>query len=229
MCLVFSLVGCGKKDGETKEHKIYLVDKPDGTWNIWAWKYPSNENYDSKGWPGGTYQLTKSDEIGAYTKMELDVTSDLGILFVNSAGSPQTQDVIVPKDVLAQNKTLYFIYGDTNYYTSVDYLNGLKSAQLTAKDTIEATLRGVSSVKASDFTVKDSSGTAITVSSASISGSKATIKISGADISKSPFSVTCSQAPPLPEHVLPRFHLYLSTCSPGSISTWARRAVVVLG
>ena len=203
MCLVFSLVGCGKKDGETKEHKIYLVDKPDGTWNIWAWKYPSNENYDSKGWPGGTYQLTKSDEIGAYTKMELDVTSDLGILFVNSAGSPQTQDVIVPKDVLAQNKTLYFIYGDTNYYTSVDYLNGLKSAQLTAKDTIEATLRGVSSVKASDFTVKDSSGTAITVTSASISGTKATIKISDADITKSPFALTYNgvtvSAAPTPE------------------------------
>lgn len=31
MCLVFSLVGCGKKDGETKEHTIYLLDKPDGT------------------------------------------------------------------------------------------------------------------------------------------------------------------------------------------------------
>lgn len=190
MCLVFSFVGCNGKKGQTDDHTIYLVDKPDGTWNIWAWKYPSNQNYDTKGWPGGTFQLTESDDIGAYTTMELDVTSDLGILFVKSSGSPQTADVIVPKDVLAQNKTLYFIYGDSNYYTSTDALNGLKSAQLTAIDTIEATIRGVTSVTASDFTVKDSSGTEITVSSASISGSTATIKISGADISKAPFAVT---------------------------------------
>ena len=151
MCLVFSLVGCGKKDGETKEHTIYLLDKPDGTWNVWAWKYPSGGDYDSKGWPGGTYQLTESDEIGAYTKMELDVTSDLGILFVHSSGKPQTTDLVVPKEILSEYKTLYFIYGDTNYYTNTDTLNGLKSATLTTETTIVAVIRGSSSVKATPF------------------------------------------------------------------------------
>ena len=46
MCLVFSLVGCGDKagGGDTNNpttggtvqgpHKIYFIDKPDGTWNI---------------------------------------------------------------------------------------------------------------------------------------------------------------------------------------------------
>ena len=207
MCLVFSLVGCGdgaggkdnkpdsptNGEGELKgSHTIYLIDKPDGVWNVWAWKDTDtvDTNYDSKGWPGGTYQLTGNDEIGAFTKMDLDTSARLGILFVKSTGSPQTADIIVPQDVIANYTTLYFIYGDSNYYTSLEDLNGIKSAQLTATDTIEATIRGVTSVTASDFTVKDSSGTAITVSSASISGSKATIKISGADISKSPFSVT---------------------------------------
>lgn len=203
MCLVFSLVGCGKKDGETKELKIYLLDKPDGTWNVWAWKYPSGGDYDSKGWPGGTYQLTESDEIGAYTKMELDVTSDLGILFVHSSGKPQTTDLIVPKEILSEYKTLYFIYGDTNYYTNTDTLNGLKSATLTTETTIVAVIRGSSSVKASDFTVKDSSGATITVTNATISGSKATITISGADITKAPYEVTYKgvtvSALPVPE------------------------------
>ena len=100
-------------------------------------------------------------------------------------------------------KTLYFIYGDTNYYTNTDTLNGLKSATLTTETTIVAVIRGSSSVKASDFTVKDSSGATITVTNATISGSKATITISGADITKAPYEVTYKgvtvSALPVPE------------------------------
>ena len=204
MCLVFSFVGCdgnptgnnpsggGENDTPlTGTHTIYLIDKPDGVWHVWAWKDTDtvDTGYETT-WPGGKYKLTGSDEIGAYTKMDIDTSARLGILFVKSTGSPQTADIIVPQDVIQNNTTLYFIYGDSNYYTSVEALNGIKSAQLTATDTIEATIRGVTSVTASDFTVKDSNDTEITVSNASISGSKATIKISGADLSKAPFEVT---------------------------------------
>lgn len=134
MCLVFSLVGCGDKagGGDTDDtpaggtvqgpHKIYFIDKPDGTWNIWAWKYPSNQNYDSNGWPGGSFQLTQSDDIGFYCTMELDTSSDLGILFVKEDESEKTEDIIVPKEIIQKNATLYFAYGDSNYYTSADDL-----------------------------------------------------------------------------------------------------------
>lgn len=217
MCLVFSLVGCGDKEStenpaETPEeevwtgsHKIYLIDHPNGTFNIWAWKDTdeTDTNYDSKGWPGGSFQLTKKDDIGSYTYMDLDTSARLGILFVEASGAPQTPDIIVPTDVIKNNNTLYFIYGDSNYYTSLDDLNGLKSAKLTAVNTIEATIRGVSSVSADNFTIKDSSDATITVSSATISGSTATIILSGADIKKAPFSVTFKgvtvSALPIPE------------------------------
>ena len=134
MC--FALVGCGEKAGGenpdnpsnggggtvTGPHKIYFIDKPDGTWNIWAWKYPSNQNYDSNKWPGGSFQFTQSDDIGFYCTMELDTSSDLGILFVKSDASEKTDDIIVPKEVIQKNATLYFAYGDSNYYTSADDL-----------------------------------------------------------------------------------------------------------
>ena len=144
MCLVFSLVGCGEKagGGDTNNpttgeadtnnpttggtvqgpHKIYFIDKPDGTWNIWAWKCPSNQNYDSRAWPGGSFQLTQSDDIGFYCTMELDTSSDLGILFVKKDASEKTDDIIVPKEIIQKNATLYFAYGDSNYYTSADDL-----------------------------------------------------------------------------------------------------------
>lgn len=134
MC--FAIVGCGEKAGGgnpdnpsngggetvTGPHKIYFIDKPDGTWNIWAWKYPSNQNYDSNGWPGGSFQLTQSDDIGFYCTMELDTSSDLGILFVKEDESEKTEDIIVPKEIIQKNATLYFAYGDSNYYTSADDL-----------------------------------------------------------------------------------------------------------
>lgn len=173
---------------------IYLLGASSGTWNIWAWKDNGDNdvNYDTKSWPGGTYQLTNSDSNGVYTTMKLDKAYDLGILFVHSSGNPQTADIIVPKAVLSQYKTLYFVYGDTNYYTNVEDAKGIKSGEITSSDgqTVKISILGYSSVAASDFTVKDSSDSGLTVSTASLSETTVTLTLSSGDVTKTPYTIS---------------------------------------
>lgn len=111
VCLIFGIAAsliclssCGQNDVKAIKIALYGADDSE-TWNVWAWKElgDKDENYDSKGWPGGSFQLTNTDENGCkYTSMMIDTTCDLGILFVSSTGNKQTSDINVPKSVCSQ-------------------------------------------------------------------------------------------------------------------------------
>ena len=124
--------------------------------------------------------------------MQIDKTYPLGILFVASSGSPQTSDIIVPVETLSASNSLYFVYGNSSYYTSLEEARGIKYAEINTTDgnSISASIIGSSSVSPSDFTVTDSSGSSLAVTSASISDITASITVSGGNASKSPYTVT---------------------------------------
>ncbi|MBR0496152.1 MAG: hypothetical protein IJJ71_08275 [Treponema sp.] len=206
--LLFSLSSCKSGDddneksdnngGTSKSMKIALYGADTSkTWNVWAWKEKgsNDENYDTKKWPGGTYQLSQKDANGCvYLNMNIDTSVDLGILFVSSSGTPQTGDIIVPKNVLSATQELYFTYATMNYYTKFSDMAGIKSAQITSADcnTIEAKIVASTAPAANEITVKDKDGAVLSVTDVSLSGITATITITGGAISKIPYTVTYS-------------------------------------
>ena len=71
-------------------------------WNIWAWRYKTTEQYNTGDkWPG-TSTLENDSETGYYkiTLSNIKTSDDLGIIFVGKTGSPQTKDLILPKEKL---------------------------------------------------------------------------------------------------------------------------------
>ena len=201
---VFGFASCKNSDdddsssssGTSMKIALYGADSSK-TWNVWAWKELGNNdtNYDSKAWPGGTYQLKDTDENGCVClHMNIDTSVDLGILFVASSGSPQTDDIIVPKSVLQSTKELYFTYSNMNYYTNFSDMAGLQSAKITSADcnTVTAKIVTDTEPQPGDITVKDKNGVALTVTSVSLSGLNATITLSDGEIAKIPYTVTYS-------------------------------------
>ena len=200
------LAGCANNGGgdsgtdsssTTKSIKICLTGADASkTWNIWAWKEKgsTDENYSSKAWPGGDIQLTEKDSVNGYiyTTMTVDISYPLGILFVDTTKSAQTSDTVVPISDLKAFDTLYFIFGDTSYYTSIEDISGIKSAKITSADgnSLSATVYNASDVSPSDFIIKNVDETSLTVSSAVISGTAVSITLSDGNIAKAPYTVT---------------------------------------
>ena len=209
--LIFNLAACKSNDDDDDSKKkpdggqtsgaeptevkdgwwrIYLLDKPDGeTWQIWAWKdgASGDTNYDSLGWPGGSFVLDKSDKVGSYCEMQLDTTSDFGLLFVNQSGSPQTNDVIVPKEELTIYKTFYFNFANPKmYYTSYEDCFGLMGATLISEKEISITTSRIDSIDAAKLSVKDCDGNALEVESATLEK----IVLKSGNIDKTPYTVS---------------------------------------
>ena len=198
--LCFLLTGllffsCGEKPG-VKSMKIALYGADSSkTWNVWAWKElgDNDENYDSKKWPGGSYQLTNTDDDGCvYLNMDIDSSTDLGILFVASTGSPQTADITVPASVLQSTDSLYFVYSNMNYYTSFSEMAGIRKASITNKEGTELSIMIVTTntVSKDDLTVKDSQGTELTISSISQSGVNFNVILESGSIENIPYIVS---------------------------------------
>ena len=194
-------ISCGGNNGNSNSSDLG-IDKnlnivlagadSSATWCIWAWQPNTNKNYNTEGWPGKDIQITDVDSNGYFTKtLPINSKTDLGLIFVKDDGTSQTSDIIVDSQALIENDTLYFIYGETGYYTSLTELQGLSSASITKKNgrTIEARYLG-DAITASDVTVTDCDGTALTVSGVTTSGITVTIKLAAADVTKRPFTVT---------------------------------------
>lgn len=168
--------------------RIYLLDKPAGeTWQIWAWKDAAVDvNYDTNGWPGGDFVLDKSDSYGSYCDMKLDTSADFGLLFVNSAGSPQTNDVIVPKEELLKYNTFYFNFANPKvYYTSYKDCFGLMGANLVTETEISITTSRIESLDLTKLTVKDSDGNVLEIESATLEK----IVLKSGNVDKTPYTV----------------------------------------
>lgn len=200
MC--FALVGCGGKDKQDEKYKVYLLDCPTtGDWGIWYWLNAKdgsqNAVSESNGaWPVGATSLDKSDDISKYVTFEIDDIDNyetLGCLFVNrDNGKQQTSDVLVPISELKQYKTLYFTFANPKvYYLAYDDAVGVMGGKITSADgnTITLNLSRLTSLDKNSLKVTNSDGTNLPVQSASVSGDAGTVKVTGGDIKKSPYTV----------------------------------------
>ena len=186
---------------KTSTIKIYVFNIPSDVdttqpWNIWAWREETTDsNYDTEGWPGGSFQLTKDTNLEALSgTFKVDPTMDLGILFVHSSGKPQTKDISIPNDKIQDGAELYFVYGETAYYTSAAECLGLRHAELAAVSGNELTAQIVGhkaeKVTKDTIVVKDNGGNALTVSAVTYDGSTATITLTDGALDKLPYTVT---------------------------------------
>ena len=159
-------------------------------WNVWAWKSPSDVNYSKVAWPGDL-KMTKSGDHFTYT-LAVDTESDLGCLFVGATGSPQTKDIVIPKEKLKDGAEFWFIYGDTTIYGAKEDCVGLKSAAITSKDgkTVELSVFGMKAAEKDTFTVKDCDGKPLTVSAVSATDTNATLTVSDGNVAKRPYTVS---------------------------------------
>ena len=182
---------------------LYGVPSTNTTPGVWAWeKVPTGDvNLCGDDWPG-TGTMTKGTYEGyeGYTyELAVDPEYNLGILFNKiPGGSPQTSDIIIPKEKVATDVTYYFNWNSMAYYTSVDDCVGIMGGSITAlnKSAGTATVTCTTSLLedktiTSDVSVKDSIGTVLTVKSAVISKDVLTIKLENAT-ENTPYTVTYS-------------------------------------
>ncbi|WP_294429035.1 alpha-amylase family glycosyl hydrolase [uncultured Treponema sp.] len=200
--MLFVSCGSGSDDSNSDSGGDLGIDKQltvvlagadvTASWNIWAWQADTNKNYTTGSWPGDV-TFPAADEKGYFRKsIGINSSEKLGIIFVKSDGTGQTSDLIVPVEALKANDTLYFIYGEGNYYTSLADLQGLSSASITKKNgrTVVAKYLGDELGKG-DVTVTGKDGTVYTVSNVSTTGSSVKISLdSGVDVANRPFTVT---------------------------------------
>ena len=163
-------------------------------WNIWAWRYGTKEQYNTGAdWPG-TSTLENDSETGYYkiTLSNIKTSDDLGIIFVGKTGSPQTKDLILPKEKLIDGKDYYFIYNDATPFESKEACSGLKSGNIISKDckTVNLSIFGKSNATKNDFTVTDKSGNALSVISVTASDTTAELYVSDGSFDKIPYTVT---------------------------------------
>ena len=196
LALTFNFASCKNNDDDDSSSsgsgywRIYLLDKPSGeSWQIWAWKHAESgdANYDSNSWPGGDFVLDKEDSMGSYCDMQLDTSADFGLLFVNSSGSPQTNDVIVPKEELLAHNVFFFNFANPkNYYTTYEDSFGIMGANLVSATEISISTSRIDEIDTSKLTVKDSDGNILEVESATLEK----IILKSGNIDKTPYTVT---------------------------------------
>ena len=205
LVLLLAMWGCSSKSesvtpGGSGEFTVYLLDKPAGDWGLWYWLNDSTgETKDqaisenAAAWPKGASSLTGQDEKGSFIRFDIsNWSSCLGLLFVNrDNGGEQTGNAFVPKEVLQEYKTVYFVYSNpTVYYTDYESTQGLQSAEITSQDmmVISAVVRNVSELDKTLLSVEDAGGTPLTVDTAELSGTELTINLSAAGTP--PYKVT---------------------------------------
>ena len=205
--LLLAMWGCSSKSesvtpGGSGEFTVYLLDKPSGDWGLWYWLNDStgvlkNDEISLKAgtWPTGATSLTGQDEKGSFIRFDISNWGSydrFGLLFVNRGNDKeQTSDTFVPKEVLQEYKTLYFVYSNpTVYYTDYESTQGLQSAEITSQDmmVISAVVRNVSKLDQSLPSVEDAGGKPLTVDTAELSGTELTINLSAAGTP--PYKVT---------------------------------------
>ena len=205
--LLLAMWGCSSKSesvtpGGSGEFTVYLLDKPSGDWGLWYWLNDSTgETKDQAisenvaAWPKGASSLTGQDEKGSFIRFDINNWSSfdrLGLLFVNrDNGDEKTSDTFVPKEVLQEYKTLYFVYSNpTVYYTDYESTQGLQSAEITSQDmmVISAVVRNVSTLDQSLLSVEDAGGKPLTVQTPELTGTELTINLSAAGTP--PYKVT---------------------------------------
>lgn len=168
---------------------------------VWAWaKASSDINYASVTWPGDL-AMVKSSESGfeCYTcTLKVDPKYDLGILFNNlKGGSPQTENIGIPKAKFQTATSFYFNWNSKAYYEKIDDCAGVFSASITSIDKSAKTAKLklvtslIKSIAKNDITVKDSNGKELSLKisgeSISISNDSAAFEI--ADDSSSEASI----------------------------------------
>lgn len=197
LVLLLAMWGCSSKSesvtpGGSGEFTVYLLDKPSGDWGLWYWLNDStgvlkNDEISSKAgaWPTGATSLTGQDEKGSFIRFDISNWGSydrFGLLFVNRGnGDEKTGDTFVPKEVLQEYKTLYFVYSNpTVYYTDYESTQGLQSAEITSNDMtmITAVVRNVSELDKTLLSVEDAGGKPLTVQTAELLGTELTINLS---------------------------------------------------
>lgn len=197
LVLLLAMWGCSSKSGSVTpggsgEFTVYLLDKPSGDWGLWYWLNDSTGGMEDQGisdkagdWPIGATSLSGQDEKGSFIRFDINNWSSydrLGLLFVNRGNkNEQTGNVYIPKEVLQEYKTLYFVFSNpTVYYTDYESTQGLQSAEITSEDmmVIEATVRNVSKLDQTLLSVEDAGGTSLTVDTAKLTGTELTITLS---------------------------------------------------
>lgn len=165
-------------------------------WCAWAWTANVNPERQYVSEPWGTFGITfKKDSTNTSmltTSFSVNPAYDLGILFVTKDTSTQTGNIVIPKEKLVNNAQFYFIYGSATIYDSAAACSGLKSASITAKDgkTLKLSVYGKKDAAAADFTIKDSTGAALTVSNVSATDTSAVLTLSNGNIANIPYTVT---------------------------------------
>lgn len=209
LVLLLAMWGCSSKSesvtpGGSGKFTVYLLDKPSGDWGLWYWLNDSTGEMKDQAisenvadWPKGASSLTGQDEKGSFIRFDISNWGSydrLGLLFVNRGNDKeQTSDTFVPKEVLQEYKTLYFVFSNpTVYYTDYESTQGLQSAEITSNNMTEisAVVRNVSKLDQSLLSVEDAGGKPLTVQTAELSGTELTINLSAAG--KSPYKVTYS-------------------------------------
>lgn len=207
LVLLLAMWGCSSKSesvtpGGSGDFTVYLLDKPSGDWGLWYWLNDStgvlkNDEISSKAgaWPTGATSLTGQDEKGSFIRFDISNWGSydrFGLLFVNRGnGDEKTSDTFVPKEVLQESKTLYFVYSNpTVYYTDYESTQGLQSAEITSNDMTEisAVVRNVSELDQSLLSVEDAGDKPLTVDTAELLGTELTINLSAAGTP--PYKVT---------------------------------------
>lgn len=192
------------------ELKIYVLGIPSTNKKpgVWAWaKASSDKNYASVAWPGDL-EMKKGTEgvYDCYTyTLKVDPNYDLGILFNNlDGGSPQTDDIVIPKAKFQTATSFYFNWNSMAYYEKIDDCIGVFSASITSIDKSAKTAKLklvtslINSIAKEEITVKDSNGNKLSLKisgeSISISNDSAEFEItddssSGASVLNFPYKV----------------------------------------
>lgn len=207
LVLLLAMWGCSSKSesvtpGGSGEFTVYLLDKPSGDWGLWYWLNDSTGvlkndeiSLNAGTWPTGATSLTGQDEKGSFIRFDISNWGSydrFGLLFVNRGnGDEKTGDTFVPKEVLQEYKTVYFVYSNpTVYYTDYENTQGLQSAEITSNDMmiITAEVRNVSELDQTLLSVEDAGGASLTVQTAELSGTELNITLSAAGTP--PYKVT---------------------------------------
>lgn len=171
-------------------HLLYAdTSKP---WKVWAWKYNGIGDYNGENpkWPG-TANMTKDGDKFTYT-FSVSTGDDLGFLFVATGDADKTGDVVIPKAKLTANANFYCVYGVTDYYESEADCSGFKGVKVADKagNSLSLQLFGAAAATKENFTVKDKDNAALTISTAKVTNTSATLTLTDGSIDKMPYSVT---------------------------------------
>ena len=141
---------------------------------VWAWAENGDADveYTAKSWPGDmamTAETISGYSCYTYT-LKVDPSYPLGILFNNiSGGSPQTNDIEIPKEKIATATTYYFNWNSMAYYEKIDDCIGIFGASITKLDTttntatVKLTTSLLTSIARANLTIKDSAGNALKI------------------------------------------------------------------